>query len=437
MATLTLQREPELLRLDPATGRFTKRRYEVEVASGPAAGTRVPLGARLVIGSQVDEEDGLKLDDATVSRLHAELSPTPRGVLVKDLGSKNGTFVGGVRVQEAVLERPGPLEVGRVLLKVSWRDDDAGAPAEVSSFGGIIGASEPMRRVFSVLARVAPTTSTVLLIGETGTGKERFAEAIHQASPRAKRPFMVVDCGSIAPTLIESELFGHVRGAFTGASSDRKGAFLEADGGTLFLDELGELPLELQPRLLRVLESGTVKRVGDDAVRSVDVRVVAATNRDLRKEVEAGRFRQDLLYRLDVVTMRLPPLRERRDDLPLLVRSFVKELGRPDFELSPPALARLAAWDWPGNVRELRNVVERALASDGDLLPPESAPVADAPDSDSYKDAKEKVVDTFTRDFIASLHRKCGGNISEMARQSGLNRNYVARLLTKYGLKDG
>jgi DNA-binding NtrC family response regulator len=357
-------------------------------------------------------------------------------VLVRDLQSKNGTFVNGVRVQEAVLDRPGPLELGKVVLRVSWHDDDAGAAGEADTFAGIVGVAPAMRRVFGLLARVAPTTSTVLLLGETGTGKEAFAQALHRASPRAAAPFVVVDCGAIAPQLIESELFGHVKGAFTGATSDRKGAFQAADGGTLFLDEIGELPLELQPRLLRALEAGTVKRLGDTSSRQVDVRVVAATHRDLHAEVKQGRFRQDLLFRLDVVTVRIPPLRERREDLPLLVKHFVAQLGRPDFALSPPALARLQAWSWPGNVRELRNVLERALVSDDALLPPDAeAPQGERPSDASFKDAKEKVVEAFTRDFMSSLYARCAGNISEMARQSGLNRNYVARLVARYGLK--
>jgi DNA-binding NtrC family response regulator len=421
----------ESLRLDAATSRFLRRQYSVEVASGEAAGQKVALKSVLRVGSQVDEGE-LKISDPTVSRFHAELSVTPKGVLVKDLGSKNGTFVGGARVQEVLLQRPASIEVGRVLLKLSMAEADAGAPAEQAEFGGMTTFSPAMRAIFGVLARVAPTSSTVLLQGETGTGKERFAHAIHRASMRNTGPFIVVDCGALSGSLIESELFGHRKGSFTGALADRKGAFLEADGGTIFLDEVGELPLDLQPRLLRVLESGTIKHVGDDESKTVDVRVIAATHRNLSKLAQSGQFRTDLLYRLDVVTVQVPPLRARIEDLPVLVKLFSAEMGMSDFELSPPALARLQAWEWPGNIRELRNVVERSLTSNEEVVV-EGA--ANTEGSVSYKDAKERVIDAFTKDFIAQLYRRCGGNISEVARQSGLNRNHVARLIAKYHLR--
>jgi DNA-binding NtrC family response regulator len=279
------------------------------------------------------------------------------------------------------------------------------------------------------------------LLGETGTGKEVLARAIHARSARAKMPFVVVDCGAVAPTLIESELFGHVRGAFTGAVSDRSGAFLEADGGTIFLDELGELPMELQPKLLRVLEAGTIRRVGEDKHRKVDVRVVAATHRDLEKEIDAGRFRRDLYYRLAVVLVTVPPLRDRLDDIPFLARHFVQQMGRGDFELPRALLARFAAYHWPGNVRELRNLVERALAgADIDPLPqePQAARALSTGENLTdlpFKEAKERLVDSFAKEYLAALLEKCGGNISEAARQAGIARNYVHRLVQKYGLR--
>jgi DNA-binding NtrC family response regulator len=254
-------------------------------------------------------------------------------------------------------------------------------------------------------------------------------------------PFVVVDCGAVAPTLIESELFGHVRGAFTGAVSDRSGAFLEADGGTIFLDELGELPMELQPKLLRVLEAGTIRRVGEDKHRKVDVRVVAATHRDLEKEIDAGRFRRDLYYRLAVVLVTVPPLRDRLDDIPFLARHFVQQMGRGDFELPRALLARFAAYHWPGNVRELRNLVERALAgADIDPLPqePQAARALSTGENLTdlpFKEAKERLVDSFAKEYLAALLEKCGGNISEAARQAGIARNYVHRLVQKYGLR--
>jgi DNA-binding NtrC family response regulator len=273
-----------------------------------------------------------------------------------------------------------------------------------------------------------------------------LAESIHHKSKRSRGPFVVVDCGAVAPTLIESELFGHVRGSFTGAVGDRNGAFIEADGGTIFLDELGELPLDLQPKLLRVLESGAVRRVGEDKYRRVDVRVIAATHRNLEKEIEAGRFRRDLFYRLAVVTTSVPPLRERLDDIPQLTSYFVHKMGRGDFELPRGLVQRFQTYHWPGNVRELRNLVERALAgADMDPVPISEVPtgaatpkplgtsqdITDLP----FKEAKERLIESFTRDYLESLLEKCDGNISKMAREAGIARNYVHRLVTKYGLK--
>jgi DNA-binding NtrC family response regulator len=297
-----------------------------------------------------------------------------------------------------------------------------------------------MRELFGVLERVAATDSTVLLVGETGTGKELLARAVHDASPRRQRPFIVVACGAIASELVESELFGHKRGSFTGATSDRPGAFVMAEGGTLFLDEIGELPLELQPKLLRALDTGMVKTLGEDEHRSVDVRIVAATHRDLEAEIAAGRFRSDLFYRLAVVAARVPPLRERREDIPALAHALLTRMGRADFELKPELLATLSAHGWPGNVRELHNLVQRATAgADLDLPKPEgdsgwlykAGEAVEVP----YKEAKDKLVEAFTRDYIAALLERCGGNISEVARVAGIARNYVHRLVKKYGLR--
>jgi DNA-binding NtrC family response regulator len=281
----------------------------------------------------------------------------------------------------------------------------------------------------------------VLLLGDTGTGKEVIAETVHVMSARGGKPFVIVDCGNMAPNLIESELFGHTKGAFSGAVNDRKGAFLEADTGTIFLDEIGELPLELQPRLLRVLESGTVKRLGEDKPKKVDVRVIAATHRDLEAEVKAGRFRQDLWYRLGVVVVKIPPLRDRKEDIPLLVRAFVAQMGRGDFELPEELRKKLMEYHWPGNVRELRNVIERALAgTEVDVGSAQEAPRPTGPLPEDltglpYKDAKERLVDSFTEQYVTTLLDRCGGNISEVARTAGIARAYVHRLVNKYGLK--
>ncbi len=289
--------------------------------------------------------------------------------------------------------------------------------------------------MFGLLERVAPQDISVLLLGETGTGKEVLAQGIHEESPRKNGPFVVVDCGAVAPELIESELFGHVKGAFTGAVSDRTGAFLRADGGTIFLDEIGELPIGLQPKLLRVLEARTVKRLGEDKPRKVNVRVISATHRNLETEVEAGRFRRDLFFRLAVVMAQVPPLRERPQDLPLLARHFVQQMGRGDFHLSSALVDRLKRHSWPGNVRELRNVIQRALAgvdispgspgnegSANNIGPAVSVPPADELKRLRFHEAKDHLVETFTRDYIAAMLSQCKGNLSAVARNAGLNR---------------
>jgi two-component system response regulator GlrR len=438
--TVPIERNATLLRYDPRSGTLSSREYSVEVISGPDAGKRAPLSGTLRIGSH--PEAGLCLVDPTVSRFHVELEARAEGVRVRDLESRNGTFVSGVRITEAILEGDvGVVDVGKTSLRVAAHEQNLGRPQGAASLGKALGASAAMRQMFGVLERVAPTDSTVVLLGETGTGKEVLAEAIHQASKRKDRKLVVFDCGAVTASLVESELFGHVKGSFTGAVADRLGAFAEADGGTLFLDEIGELPLDLQPKLLRVLESGTVKRLGEDRPRRVDVRIIAATHRDLEAEVQEKRFRGDLYFRLAVVQVRVPPLRERIEDLPLLAHHFVRAMGRGDYQLSPALLERLAAYHWPGNVRELRNVIERALAGGDVAALPDSKlgrgsrgpaqAITDLP----FKEAKEKLVESFTKDYLSALLKQCGGNVSQAARTAGINRNYVQRLCVKYGLK--
>jgi transcriptional regulator with GAF, ATPase, and Fis domain len=312
----------------------------------------------------------------------------------------------------------------------------------------MIGRSIAMRRVFAILERVAPTDQTVLVEGETGTGKELAAEAVHDESRRSGGAFVVFDCGAISGSLIESELFGHVRGSFTGAVADRPGAFEAASGGTLFLDEVGELPLDLQPKLLRALEQRQIRRVGSNTPRQVDVRIVAATNRALALEVDRGRFREDLYYRLAVIPLRLPPLRERLGDIPLLIHHFEKQFqGRPGSRPAPPLPEALidawAARAWPGNVRELRNEVARAvsLGTDADLgqgakIVARSAALGPDVDlSEMLFAGRERIAEAYERAYIEAALRQTGGNVSRAAELAGVNRKFIQRAMKRFGLR--
>jgi len=313
----------------------------------------------------------------------------------------------------------------------------------------ILGRSPRMRQIFGLIRKIAPTDVSVLIQGETGTGKELAARAIHDLSTRAKEPFVVIDCGAIPANLIESELFGHEKGAFTGASYQRAGAFERAGGGTIFLDELGELKIDLQPKLLRVLENREVRRLGSDLTMPVDVRVIAATNRELLKQVKAGRFREDLYFRLSVIDLHLPPLRERHNDLPHIIRAVlndpetVKQHGRK--RLTKRALERLQAYPWPGNVRELMNVMSHLLAfSEGEEIDLAHLPArlqgvtqgaaVTFDEHLSFKAAKEQVLAAFERDYIVSRLKRSLGNISRTARDSGLHRKSVERIAKKHHL---
>jgi len=414
----------------------------LEVIAGPDAGRRfVSEDARFTIGS--DERADLKLGDRSVSHFHAEVAIDDGRVTVRDLGSRNGTFVDGVSVLHAHLAAGSTLRLGTTELRFAPEGKPIAIALGGERFGAMIGQSPAMRAVFARLARAAASNATVLLTGETGTGKELAAEAVHAASKRAARPFVVVDCGAIPHDLLESELFGHEKGAFTGAVGARAGAFESAEGGTLFLDEIGELGTALQPKLLRALEKREVKRVGSDRYHPVDVRVVAATNRDLRTEVNANRFRADLYYRLAVVEVRLPPLRERREDLPALVDAILAHLGladAPEAALlrTPEARDELARHPWPGNVRELRNYVERsvALAERPSLREPEAALVTAPPDAHGdLRAARKQWTSSFEKSFLEELLAKHAGNVSAAARAAGVDRKHFYRLLWRHGLR--
>jgi transcriptional regulator with GAF, ATPase, and Fis domain len=316
-----------------------------------------------------------------------------------------------------------------------------------------------MREVFGLLERLAPTDATLLVGGETGTGKDLLARAAHAASPRARHPFIVVDCGAVVGTLIESELFGHEKGAFTGAIEARKGAFELAHKGTLFLDEIGELPLSLQPKLLRSLESRRIRRVGGEREIPVDIRVIAATHRNLRLEVERGKFREDLYFRLAVVPLHLPPLRERRDDVPLLAEQLLARLatepGAAPMSIGKESLMALRAHDWPGNVRELRNVLERAalmsraagqtevrlvglpaLAAVGAAAKnAETSTAADFDPTKSYRETREIWETEFERRYVGWLLGRHSGNVSSAAREADMDRKHLHKLAKKHGLR--
>ena len=419
-----------------------QRRLRVEIIKGEAAGPPVELDRdRIVIGAH--ERCDVVLADPSVAPHHCELVAEDDGWAVRDLASAAGTFIRDLRVREVVITEETRLRVGDVTLRVVPLDAIDVEIAPDTSFGPLVGESAAMRRVFATLRRVAPTDSTILVTGESGTGKEVCARAIHEASARAKKPLVVVDCGALPATLIESELFGHVRGAFTGAVRDRAGAFETANGGTIFLDEIGELPLDLQTRLLGVLERRRVTPLGGTQPRPIDVRVVAATNRDLRARINQGAFREDLYFRLAVVTVEMPPLRQRREDIRLYVERFLDDLGaRGTFTFDDDTLDRLERNPWPGNVRELRNVIERAAALGSGAIPslredqPALPTVATGVDVDvPFKTAKAALVDDFERAYCTRLLEAHGGNITQAARAAELDRVYLLRVLDKHGLR--
>ena len=419
------------------------RRFRVTVTGGPAAGaTWTKPAERCVIGSHPSSD--LVIEDPTVSRFHCELACAGAVVQVRDLGSRNGTFVGRVRVVDATIPDATVLTLGGTEITV---EADAGLvelPASTrTQFGPLIGASPLMREVFSQLERVAASDATVLVQGETGTGKEGVAAAIHEASARAKRSLIVIDCSAIPANLLESELFGHEAGAFTGATERRIGAFEQASGGTVFLDEIGELPAELQPKLLRVLEAREIRRLGSSAAIKCDLRVIAATHRDLHAEVNRGAFRADLFFRLAVVEIKLPALRDRSADIPILVPHLLRQIGASDdliAELSSAKfLEAIVGAPWPGNVRELRNHLERCVVFRERILP--NTPEAPRPTSTSvpaelpYGVARQQAIDRFERDYVEALLARHEGSVTSAARTAGVNRVYLHRLVRRHNLR--
>ena len=462
------------------------RKGKLVVVSGADQGKELEIVKPRVTGGRSIISD-LVLADKAVSGTHFEIAARDDGYRLRDLNSRNGVYVGDLRIREVFL-RPGTVfRLGHTSIQFQPMQDVV--EIELSKrdrFDAIIGGSAAMRQIFAQLEKVAPSELTVLITGETGTGKEMVARAVHNASPRKAKPFVVLDCGSIPKELIESTLFGHEKGSFTGAIGQHLGCFEQANGGTIFLDEIGELDITLQPKLLRVLEQREIKRVGGDKTIKVDVRVLAATNRDLREEVNKGNFREDLYFRLSVVHVELPPMRERREDIASLANHFLRDIaGRRAMQMTfgPDAMAAMLSHAWPGNVREMRNVVERAAAlSDGptitradlvfgrelgpsvsashDLakagiagaqravaaeagveLPAGSGPaIFDAAllkPGLGFKQAKQTVVDAFEAAYLEALLGRNDGNITRSANEAGLTRYHLRELLKRHGIKGG
>jgi len=456
-------REPALTTVF-VDARATKRRLKrgrLIVIEGPDQGRELSVErACVTIGRSLICD--LVLADKAVSGTHCEIIANEKGVLLKDLGSTNGTTINDLRIREVWI-RPGTvIRAGQTSLRYEAGEGEVEIDlSHDERYFDLIGKSVRMREIFAVLSKVAPSDLTVLVRGQTGTGKELVARALHSGSRRKEQPLVVQDCSAIPENLIESTLFGHERGAFTGATDRRKGSFEQAEGGTIFLDEIGELSLALQPKLLRVLENREVKRVGGEKTIPVNVRVVAATNRDLRAMVNEGTFREDLYFRLSVVTVELPSLAERSEDVPLLAETFLEEFSKRRFPgedgrltISKGAMARLESYPWPGNVRELRNTLERAafLADQSELTvkdlmpssqktPPAALPGGTAEqfvdDEMPFKEAKQKVLDAFEPAYLKALLDKYGDNITKSAQAAGLTRYHLRELAKRYGVRGG
>ncbi len=425
------------------------RAAQLRVVDGPDRGVEIDLPAvGVVLGT--DGACDVVLADPFVSRRHCSVAPHAQGFAVADLGSRNGTVIDGVAVGKVVAPPGACLRIGKTLVQLVPADEVVDIPpSKADHFGALYGGSIAMRQVFAILERAAKSAAPILFLGESGTGKELMARGVHDVSPRRDGPFVVFDCGASTETLIESDLFGHVRGAFTGAASERVGAFAAAHGGTLFLDEIGDLPVGLQPKLLRMLEAGEVVPLGSRKPEKYDVRVVAATHRDVFGEVARGGFRGDLYYRLAVVEVHVPPLRQRKEDIAHLVKVFLERAGAAELakQVGGAALERLERYHWPGNVRELRNVITRAVAlagpdDDFQSLPFVLRPTAAAPDEPPsfradrpFHDAKDELVARFEREYLTDLVQRAGGNLSQAARAAGLERKFLYKLLERTGLR--
>jgi transcriptional regulator with PAS, ATPase and Fis domain len=421
-------------------------RIRLAVTRGPDKGLVLEAAGKTVRIGTAGDCDVLLTDDS-VSRRHCEVELTETSFRVRDAGSTNGVRIAGMRVYDVAASSPLEIALGETTIAITpLGETEDRARVDQQRFGDVLGGSRRMRELFAELERLAPTQLSILIEGETGTGKDLVAESIHRQSPRADGPFVVFDCSACAPTLIESELFGHERGAFTGAEAARPGVFEEANGGTLFLDEIGELPKDLQPKLLRVLERREVKRLGARKPEPVDLRVLAATNKNLNAEVKANSFRQDLYYRLAAARVYVPPLRDRPEDIPLLVAHFIT-LEAPTVSprtIAPHIWEMFAAHRWPGNVRELRNAVQRLVvapelalhADDG----PSSSPAGDGPQAmiagtlEPLRVARRSAADGFERTYLRALLARTAGNVTRAAAIAEVSRQMIQKLMRKHGM---
>lgn len=448
----------QLLAVDEHKDVIFQRKCQLVILEGTNRGKKLDLNKPVIkLGKR--EDNDLIIDEKTVSRNHLTIEQTEDRYLLKDLGSTNGTFINDIRVKEAYLTPGDIIRIGTIRIEFIAFDEKVQIePSTRQEYGPLIGRSRKMRQIFSILEKISPTNATVIVEGETGTGKELVAKAVHFNSQRKNKPFIVFDCSAVAENLIESELFGHIKGSFTGAVATRKGAFEEANGGTIFLDEIGELSLDLQPKLLRALEQREVKKVGANEAQAIDVRVICATNRNLKKEVSEGRFREDLYYRLSVVKIFIPPLRERPDDIAFLIERFLangKFNQLPDGSLKvsrveDDALKMLTRYQWPGNVRELVNILERIVPMvDGNSITGQHVSFMfqemEREDEEAtekmtvdmglpFKEAKQKIVEQFEKDYLESLLKRNHYNISRTAREAGVDRKHIRNLLKKYGI---
>jgi DNA-binding NtrC family response regulator len=417
------------------------KKARFKVTMGRDEGKEMVLQKSLVTIGTLPECD-LVLTDPTVSRRHAEVEERSDGYLLRDHDSTNGTFLEGVKVREAYLSPGSVIRLGQTEMIFSPLEERIDIlQSSADRFGELIGSAAPMQEVYGILERIAPTDVTVLLEGETGTGKELAARAVHSHSRRSGGPFVVIDCGAVAPNLIESELFGHEKGAFTDAVKARQGAFELAEGGTIFLDEIGELSLDLQPKLLRALDQRETKRVGADKPVTFNVRVISATNKELEKEVKAGRFREDLFYRLSVVRVSLPPLRKRKEDIETiaghLLAGMSSEIGKKITGLSPEALAALTAYSWPGNVRELKNVLGRAAAlCDGKRIEAKDLFLSQGKKTATFEGLSGKTLDEIEKAAIHATLRSVDGNKTEAAKVLGIAYSTLYEKMKKYGMRE-